>query len=77
MKEKKTENKKRLPLIGAGAFIGAAGGYTYWTLTACADGACFIGSSPLVSMGYGALLCALIADEFRNINVKRSKDERN
>lgn len=73
MTERKPEIKKGLPLIGAGAFIGAAGGYIYWTLTACADGACFIGSNPVVSVGYGALLCALVADEFRNIHFKKNK----
>ncbi len=74
MSEEKTKLNKRLPLIGAGAFIGAAGGYIYWTLTACADGACFIGSNPAVSMGYGALLCALIADEVRNLNIKKIRE---
>jgi hypothetical protein len=50
--------KQRWVLIAIGAVLGAVGGYTYYSLVGC-EGGCLIWSSPLISVGYGALLGGL------------------
>lgn len=67
----------RLAVIAAGAFVGALSGYLYWYHIAC-NGSCFIGSSPLISIAYGALLIGLTTDELRNFKIRKNKiNERN
>lgn len=62
----------RAAVIAAGAFVGALSGYLYWYHTAC-DDTCFIASSPLISMSYGAMLIGLAADEVRNFKIRKNK----
>jgi len=51
-------------IISVAAIVGAACGYIYWYRTAC-SGDCFIGSSPIIAMSYGAFLFGMTADEVR------------
>ena len=55
--------KSFLPLILTAA--GALAGLLYYYLAVCADGLCPISSSPLLSMGYMAVIGWLLSGLFR------------
>lgn len=51
---------KKILFIGAGAMLGAIGGFLYWKLVGCYDGSCMIWSNPYKSTGYGAMMGLLL-----------------
>jgi hypothetical protein len=52
---------KRVTIPTAGAAIGAASGFMYWSEIGCNELHCVIASQPLIATAYGALLMGLIA----------------
>jgi hypothetical protein len=60
-------------IIGVGALIGVAAGLLYWKYVGCNSGGCAIGSNPVFSATYGALLFGLSASEISKFNNKKTK----
>ncbi|MEZ5084018.1 MAG: DUF6132 family protein [Bacteroidales bacterium] len=63
---------KRVPLLSiVGLFIGAIGGYIYYSKIGCISGTCAITSNPWMSTLWGAAFGYLVFDMF----AKRKKGE--
>ena len=60
-------------LILTGAILGAVGGYFYYRLIGCTNGTCLISSKPLNSMGYFALLGAILFSLFKKKTGDKAK----
>ncbi len=64
--------KNHLALIGL--VVGAIGGYAYYYFIGCNTGSCPLTSNPYISIGFGAVIGALLFDMFKK---KETTDEKN
>ena len=65
---------KRNYLVLAGLITGTIGGYAYYYFIGCATGTCPLTANPYISIGFGAVIGALLFDMFKK---KEATDEKN
>jgi hypothetical protein len=68
----KTIKKYKLTLLGV--FLGALGGYLYYTFYGCRSGSCAITDNPFNSIAYGALVGGLLFSSIKSAENKEEKE---
>ncbi len=58
------KKNKRITVIALSSLIGGMAGWVYWGTLGCNSDQCAIASNPYLTTAMGALLLAMVGDEF-------------